>query len=616
MTLSVDQNRENLRRGLITGKFWRFRSMADPARCRNLAAELNLPAPLVTLLLQRGLQTQEEIHSFLHPSLHHIPAPGLLKGMDEAVGLLAPGILAGRPIAVYGDYDADGVCSTALLVSFFRDIGLAPSFFLPHRLRDGYGLGRRGLEQLARENNRKNGESGFLITVDCGISNHEEIGYAKELGFTVVLTDHHRPPVKLPAADVVINPHQAGCRFPCKEMAGVGVAFYLLVGLRMALREHFFWREPDSSPNLREYLDLVALGSIADVVSLTGVNRILVKAGLEVMTEKLYGTPRRPGIASLLRRSRPGNGRQAVQAEDISFRLAPRINAAGRIDDPAKALALLLETDAEKAEKLAVELDELNSERRRLENLQTTEALVNVEQKLLHKNAASLVLANDGWHQGLIGITAARLTDHYHLPSIVLALDAGSKMKPEPEKIMKGSGRSVPGLDLHRLLEQCADLLKGYGGHECAAGLSLRADKLHEFRDRFDSLVAREAADSALVPMLWIDAPASLENLFEEKFLLYYELLAPFGQGNQEPLFAVTGTRIERARVVGERHLRFSLRHGKKDSYRDGIGFNLAGHVGFLQERDADSPLVLSLRNNSFRGSSTWELQLLDASET
>lgn len=576
-------------------KIWRFKQK-DDQQCRRLADELGIPVAIATLLCQRGINDVRLAKNFLEPSLSHLPSPKLMKGMQTAVGIITRAIEEGRPVGLFGDYDVDGITGSAILALFLQELGLKVASYQPNRLTDGYGLNNTGLEKLSDSCHAGDHEKkgGVLITVDCGINNAKEIERARELGFSVIVTDHHKVPARLPEADAILNPLQPGCGFPFKQLAGVGVAFYLCMGIRQRLAADGFW-PPGMAPNLKQYLDLVAIGTVADLVPLLDVNRILVRGGLEVASMRS-----RPGLQCLLDVAGVRNG---FTPEDIAFRIAPRLNAAGRMGSPEKAVELLITDNIDRGRQLAADLDEANQSRK-LKELQVFKEACEMAEKRLADDKKSLVLAGM-WHAGIIGIVASRLVERFWRPVILLAIDeAPGSISPAA----KGSGRTIPGLNLYELISDCKDLLEQYGGHDAAAGLTIRKDKIELFQERFERAVRDKTEDEKLIPQLWIDCRVDLEDIFSPAFIESYNKLEPFGQENPEPLFHCGRLRLDTTRVVGGDHLKFSIsQHGQQ---RNGIGFGLGSLADRL--KGFEHELAVNLRANKFRGAIHYEINLVD----
>ena len=538
---------------------WIYRSETPFERAGEFAAELGVSPLVVDILRARGLASLEEMDRFLSPGLRHLPDPGAVSGLTRAAEVLARELAAGKTPAIWGDYDVDGVTATALLLDFFAGRGITALRHLPRRSEEGYGLNTAGVEALAGQG------AGVLLTVDCGISDIEPVARAKELGMAVVVTDHHLPGGTLPDADAVADPRlEDGCG-PCADLAGVGVAFFLAAALNRLL--------PGEPVDIRNFLDLVALGTVADVVPLTGVNRILVKNGLLLIRDA-----NRPGIAALKEAS--GFDRFAdLGAGNIAFGLAPRINAAGRLDDPAAALDMLLAPDVETALPLARKLDKLNSERRAEEQSILDEALEQAEAQVAIRDEGpdggrygrvGLVLCGEHWHPGVIGIVASRVVEKHYRPTLLLCARDG---------LLKGSGRSIEEFDLHAGLSGVSDLLESFGGHRQAAGMSLVPENLEPLRRAFDRVVRAELGDKPLVPRLNVDRKLSLDQV---DFTLVKEmaLLAPFGMGNPEPVFASPRLVVKERRVFGKNHVRLALRDERAGVTLTGKAWRMAEHMG------------------------------------
>jgi len=527
-----------------------------------LAALLGVPPAVGRILWARGYRDASQAERFLAPRFEHLPNPFGLKGIEPAVARLQRALSRGERICVYGDYDVDGVTSTALLVSVLRKLGGNVEFYVPHRLVEGYGLNERALEKIAARGAR------LVVSADCGVTAVAEIDAAARLGVDVVVIDHHTASQDLPRAVAILNPHQPGCTFEGRQLAAVGVAFHLLVELRRRLREAG-WFASRPEPNLREALDLVALGTIADVVPLTGPNRVLVWHGLRELARAA-----RPGVLALKSVAQLAGGE--VTAGDVGFKLGPRINAAGRLDDASVGVRLLLAEDPGEARKLAEQLDRANAERQDLQARIADEAIAQADALGPPEQRRTLVVSSPGWHAGVVGIVASRLVDRFHRPALVLAEESG---------IAKGSGRSVEGFHLYDALSRCAHHLTRFGGHKHAAGVTLEASSIGAFARALEAQ-GREALDPAqLSARLRIDAELTPR---EASLALATELrrLAPFGAGNPEPVFLCRDLAAHEVRLLPDRkgtgpgHLK--LRVGEAGAPEgspalDAIGFHLGG---------------------------------------
>lgn len=537
------------------------------ARGMRLAAEVGVPSVLGRVLWARGYKGPAEAERFLSPRLEHLPDPFQLKGIEAAVSRVERALQLGEPICVYGDYDVDGVTSTALLVSVLRKMGGRVHFYVPQRLVEGYGLNAAALEKLAAGGTR------LVVSADCGVTAVAEIDAAARLGVDVVVIDHHTASQDLPRAVAILNPHQPGCSFPGRELAAVGVAFHLLLALRKRLREHgWFEKRGEPEPNLREMLDLVALGTIADVVPLTGPNRVLVHFGLRELARS-----GRAGVLALKSVAQLGG---EVTAGDVGFKLGPRINAAGRLDDASVGVRLLLCEDLAEARRLAQQLDKANAERQDLQARIAGEAIARAETLGSPDERRCLVVSSPGWHVGVVGIVASRLVERFHRPAVVLAEEGGTA---------KGSGRSVEGFHLYDALSRCSRHLTRFGGHKHAAGVTLATTDIGCFADAIEN-EARSKLDAAeLTPRLRIDAELHARDL-DVSLARQLRRLGPFGAGNPEPVFRCRALAAHEVRLLpdkkgaGPGHLKLRLAEQRGPMAAemdppevDAIGFGLGG---------------------------------------
>lgn len=527
-------------------------TQVDRAAAARLAEALELHPLAAQVLASRGLAEPADAERFLGASLADLPDPFGMKGMDAAVARLVAAIEANERIACYGDYDVDGVTSTVLLTGFLRAAGADVVTYTPHRLVEGYGLNTAAVAKLAERGVR------LLVTLDCGITSVEEVRAAAGLGLDTVVVDHHTVPVELPAAVAILNPHQPGCPYPSKDLAAVGVTFALVMALRKRLRERGRFGPARPEPNLKEALDLVALGTVADVVPLVRANRILVRWGLEELARS-----RRPGLRALKRVAGILDG-TPVSAGQVGFRLAPRINAAGRLDDAGRGVRLLLSDDPAAAQALAEELDRENQARQEIERRILDEALADAEARVA-LGAKGLVLARDGWHPGVVGIVASRVVERFHRPAVLVALSGEEG---------KGSGRSIEAFHLYDALAACAPHLLRFGGHRHAAGVTVARAALPAFQAAFERHAAERLSDDDLVPRCRIDAWID-EGDVSERAAEDLQRLGPYGAGHPEPVFALRGG-AGRARTVGAggQHLKVALGRGL-----DAIGFGLGDRL-------------------------------------
>jgi len=472
------------------------------------------------MLWRRGLGSPEEIDVFLSPGLRHLAPPEAWPGMERGAQALAEGLLAGKKIAVWGDYDVDGVSSAVLVQDVLATHGITALVHLPDRRSEGYGLNEASLERLAAQGVQ------LLLTVDCGISDVQAVDKARALGMCVVISDHHLPPSELPKAHAICNPRLAAC--PCPHLAGVGVAFFLMSALNALLAPHTGARH-----DMRETLDLVALGTLADVVRLSGQNRILVKNGLLKIAQAA-----RPGMAAL-KEACGFHAAASLSGSQVVFSLAPRINAAGRLGNAHPAFELLQTADRCKALELARSLDDMNARRRVEEERMYLEASAQAER---HKSAMGLVLYRPDWHPGVIGIVASRIVEDMYRPTLILCDDQGC---------LKGSGRSIAEFDLYGALSGLEDLFLAFGGHKLAAGVRLESGKLEELRTRFDAAARERLGDAPPVAGLTLDGELGFDQAADFTFLKELELLQPFGSGNAEPVFASPPLMVRKRRAFG-----------------------------------------------------------------
>jgi single-stranded-DNA-specific exonuclease len=568
----------------VRQRSWRFKE-SEQALSNDIVRELSVSGFLAMLLLNRDLTETETARRFLSSSLAEISDPFLLLGMGRAADRLSAAVIRGERVCVYGDYDVDGISAVALLIAFFRELGLDCFYHIPDRLVDGYGMSQNGVEAAAARGAR------IIITVDCGITAVAEAVRCSDLHMDLIITDHHTPGDAIPPAFAVINPHQPGCRFPSKSLAGVGVAFYLLIALRSRLRGNGFFTGR-TEPDLRNYLDLVALGTIADIVPLKEENRIFVKYGLERLTNST-----RAGVQALKDVSGVTG---PVSCGQVGFRLAPRLNAAGRLEDASLGVELLLCNDPVEAALIARQLDTSNQERQEIEQSILSDALASVNSSNRFDSMKSIVLASRDWHPGVIGIVASRMVDMFHRPTILIALQEG---------IGRGSCRSIPGFHLLEALNSCSDHLLKFGGHKYAAGLSIDEQNMNAFAAGFDEIARSLITDDDLTPILAIDAELSPETITLELEEMM-ALIAPFGAGNPEPVFMLKNATVLEQRIMKEQHLK--LRVTAEGMSFDAIGFNMSRGERVPEKLD----IAFSLDFNSWNGNKRVQLRMRDYRES
>lgn len=560
---------------------WALKQPRSGVRRQTGGTDRGIHPLIIAILAGRDIIETAEIDRFLEPSLTGMHNPSSMKGMEDAVERLMVARRNRETICIYGDYDVDGITATSLMVSFLRITGFDCRYFIPNRFDDGYGLNRDSLARIIQQG------ANLIISVDCGITAVDEALFCREQGVDLIIVDHHTPKFDLPAACAVLNPLQPGCEYPFKSLAGVGVTFNLLVALRAALRSQGVFAA-DAGPDLRRWLDLVALGTIADVTPLTGQNRILVAHGLRRLSES-----DRPGIQALKRVSGISG---VVTCGQVGFRLAPRLNAAGRMESAVPGVELLLSADADEVNAIAGELDAANAERQSVERAMLEEAVSMVEADGQYPARRSIVLASPAWHQGVVGIVASRLVERFHRPTILIAIDENG--------VGKGSGRGIPGFHLLEALTSCSGYLERFGGHRVAAGVSVSAGGIDEFRSAFEAHACRVLNEDDLTPRLEIDLEVQPGDITRE-LALELKRLEPFGMGNPEPALMVRDMTVVEQRIVGEGHLRLRLsRDGQTFS---AIGFRLASHApGSMVD------IVFFPEINEWNGSSNLQLRVRD----
>jgi single-stranded-DNA-specific exonuclease len=550
----------------------------------NLVNELGIHPIVSRILASRDILTPDDARRYLAPSLQDLHNPFLLKGMHKAVERVINAIHNQEKITVYGDYDADGITSVAVLVKFLQQFLPDVDYYIPDRILEGYGLNRTAVDRI------KNGGSRLIITIDCGVSDHDAVSYASAMGLDTVILDHHEVPGTIPDALAIVNPKQSDCSFPFKHLAAVGIAFNFLIALRGLLRKEGYWTE-NQSPNLREYLDLVAIGTIGDISPLLDENRIFTKIGLDLITES-----RRVGLTAL--KEICGVENQVIDSGKASFCLIPRINAAGRIGSPLDAVRLLLTDNVEEARDLARKLDVCNRKRQTMEKVIFSELIDSIEKKLNIEKRSVLVFASSKWHPGVIGIVASRLVDRYCRPAILISLKDG---------VGKGSGRSVSAFNIYEGLKKCDSRLLAYGGHRYAAGISIREEEIQSFTDQLDAVIKEEATLVNFVSHTTIDAYCQLSDI-NHAMVSHLDTLAPFGSQNPEPVLCARNVNVSSPSVVGNNHLRMRING-------DGVSCNSIwfskGH--FLHALSGPSlDIAFTPQINNWNGATDIQLKMKD----
>jgi single-stranded-DNA-specific exonuclease len=555
-------------------KKWEFYN-SDEKLVDEICEKYNLNKVIGKIIVNRHVVNDEDVRIFITPTRDDFHDPFLFKGMNVAVERIIKAINNKEKILIYGDYDVDGITSTTVLKKYLMDRGISVDTYIPNRLHEGYGLNKNAIDTIKERN------IDLIITVDCGISAIEEVDYAVSLGMDVIVTDHHEVGEKLPNALAVIDAKRKDNTYPFRALAGVGVVFKLIQALSIKLEI-----KPEE---YLKYLDLVCVGTISDIVPLEGENRTIAKLGL-----MLIKVTRNLGLRELIKSS----GYKEIDSNTISFGVAPRINACGRMGHEEEALKLFLAEDLESATKITKELNEYNTLRQSTEKAIYEEAVQQIEKNHLDENN-SIVLGGKGWHHGVIGIVSSKVTDKYYKPSILLSFE---------DDIAKGSGRSVPGFDLYEGLAKCEDLLEKYGGHSMAVGLTLKKENLEKFKERFEQ-IAKEKNIKELVPIIYIDDELKLKDINME-LVKSLSILEPFGEANKVPLFLIRNLKIDSIRALSEgRHLKLTLRD--ENFVINAIGFEL----GYLAEeyRIGDRiDVVGTLEINSFNGFSSIQINMKD----
>lgn len=537
-------------------KRWKIKEQSDDKAALALSDSLNISSLLAKLLIQRDVTNFFDAKKYFRPNLDSLYDPFLMDGMDAASLRVIEAITSNEKIFVYGDYDVDGTCSAALVYLFLKELGANVEVYIPKRLTEGYGISKESIDYI------KEHKAQLMISVDCGITAVEEVDYAKEFGIDSIICDHHQPKEEIPRAVAVLDPLKPGCNYPFKYLSGAGVAFKLIRAISDRIGRK------DST---LKYLDLVALAGAADIVPLVDENRVLVKKGLE----QINLNPR-PGILALIKNAgmHPGE----LTAGQIVFTIAPRINAVGRLGDAQRAVELFVTEDMEEAERLANVLETENAERRKIDEMTFAHAVQLVEETINFDEDMSIILHDENWHPGVIGIVASRLVEKYYRPSIMLTTIDG---------VAKGSARSISGVNIYETLQNCEDLLIQFGGHEAAAGVAIEIDKLDEFKKRFNEILKEQLTDADILPEIKIDTKINLSEI-SPKFVRILDQFAPFGPGNMRPVFVTENVSLANyPRVVGSNHLLTSVKQNGGDKVFDAIGFNL-GYYADIINKDRD----------------------------
>ena len=548
----------------------------DKEKVDELKSKYNISELLATILVNKNITTQKEINEFLNPTRNDFFDPFLMNDMDIAIKRIKKAIENQEKVIIYGDYDVDGITSITVLKSFLKDVGLDVDYYIPNRLEEGYGLNKNAIDEIAKK------EYKLMITVDCGISAIEEVDYANSLGIEVIITDHHEPGDEIPKALAVVDNKRKDNKYPFRELAGVGVAFKVSQALAqsMNIREEEYLK----------YLDIVCVGTISDIVPLVSENRVITKLGL-----KLVKQTRNMGSRAIINSS----GYSQINSTTISFGVAPRINACGRMGKAEQALKLLLSKDIYEVNKLTQELNSYNRERQEIEKEIFENVLTKIEQNNLAKNR-TIVVGGENWHHGVIGIVSSKITEKYFKPSILLSF--------EEDGTGKGSGRSIPGFDLHEALMKCENCLEKFGGHSMAVGLTIKKENLEQFYKEFEK-IAEENETENIIPIINVDAKIELDKI-DKSVVEDLKQLEPFGEANKTPTFALKNIRIDSIRALSEgKHLKLTLR--ENNQIINAIGFNI-GELAEAYKIGDKIDIAGVLEINTFNGIDNLQINIKD----
>ena len=558
---------------------WKIKT-PDTSLVFRLTEEFKTSEIIGRVLANRDIESLESSRSFFDPKLSQLHDPFLMKNMNIAARMVTEKVKSGGRIFIFGDYDVDGTTGSSALFLFLTSLECVAKVYIPDRMKEGYGLSREGIDVA------KDWGADLLISCDCGINATDEVAYANDQNLEVIITDHHMPDENLPEAKAILNPKQPDCSYPFKGLCGGAVVFKLIQAVSKLL-------ELDDDL-VHQYIDLITLGTAADIVPLTDENRIIVKHGLKSLSKT-----KRPGLRALLEVS--GLGEKELTVGRLLFWAAPRINAAGRLGDANRAVQLMTTENLPESLKLARELDEENRQRQDLQQSMVDEAIMKVNAEVDLEKEKAIVLWDDNWHEGVIGIVASKIKETYHRPAVIISLSNGTG---------KGSARSVKGFDLYENLTECRELLDDYGGHPMAAGLTLEQENLEDFRTRFSNLAYETLADDDLVNSLDIEGEMDL-NLIDSRFMDFLEKLAPFGPGNMTPKFITRHViPVGNPRLVGNGdHLKFRAKKGET-SY-DAIGFNMGNHYEkLITGKPIDIAYVVE--KNEWQGRTSIQLNIRD----
>lgn len=559
-------------------KRWVLKSVERKDKIEVLSKDLGINHILSLLLIQRNIESFEQARCFFRPDFQNLHDPFAMKDMGKAIDRIQQALLLDQKILIYGDYDVDGTTAVALLYNFFENENANIGFYIPDRYKEGYGISKEGIDYAVA-----NGYA-LIIAVDCGIRSINEIEYAKGLNLDFIIADHHLPGTTLPDAFAVLDPKRHDCPYPYKELSGCGIAF--------KIAQAYLQRKKRSPEPLKKYLDLVAISIAADIVPITGENRNLAQLGMKVIREEPN-----LGIKKLIELcKRPA---ESISFSDLGFQIGPRINAAGRINHGKEAVELLISKNSIKAQEIAISINHCNETRKNLDQEITQHALRIIEQDSTYSQKMSTILYHPEWHKGVIGIVASRLIEHFYRPTIVFTKSNG---------LITGSARSIYGIDMHYLLEQCKDLLVKFGGHTFAAGMTLVEENIEAFQERFNEILDRTADPQLLFRRVSIDCILNLGQI-DSKFINILKQFEPFGPENPRPLFMSKNLEIcGSPYIIGTNHLKFSVKQSDSLIF-DCIGFNLGEYVDLLSS-GIPFEMCYTIEENSWNGKSHIQLNV------
>jgi single-stranded-DNA-specific exonuclease len=559
---------------------WELVESRPHEEIERLGRESRIPYTIARILINRGIETPEQVERFFNPSNTHLHDPFLMRDMEPAVERIVKALGRRERIAIYGDYDVDGITAASMLYLFLKDLGGDVVPYIPDRQNEGYGISETGILELGK------GGAGLIVSVDCGITSIAEARIARSHGIDLIISDHHEPGDLLPEALALCDPKREGCEYPFKELSGVGVAYKIAQGIVQRLNLEAEYTE--------KYMDLVALGSAADIVPLVDENRVFVKLGLE----KINNQPE-VGLASLIETAGIKAGK--IEVGDIVFGIAPRINAVGRLGSALRAVKLLTTRDRGFSREVAGVLEEENRRRKDIDNTTLEEAVAEIERTMDPFDARSIVLSREGWHPGVIGIVASRLIERYYRPTVMITIENGQG---------KGSARAIAKFDIYQALKACSDLLLQFGGHKYAAGLTIAAENIPAFKERFEKVCREIIPDEDLVPKIKIESEISLDEITSE-VVGSLKRFAPFGPKNNRPNFFSRGLEVlDVPRIVGSNHLKF--RAGQGGVSFDAIGFNLGQHLGRVNNGSRTVEMVYAVEENEYNGRKSVQLRIKD----